>query len=79
LIKARETLAPPKSTNFDFHAANFLLNFAVLRLFPKFFQIGVFGEPFEIVVTEIQAFFERKRGAIKLIRKRIAAREIVKY
>src|ERR1700735_4406536 len=67
-----------KSTNFNFHPPDFILNVAVSRLLAEFFQIRVFGEPVKIVITEVQRFFERERGTVELVGERIAASEVVK-
>src|SRR5262249_21457457 len=62
-----------------FHVANPRLNLLKNRMLAQCPQIGIFSEPFEIVVAQSERSFESFRGSLDFPIERVAAREIVEH
>jgi hypothetical protein len=63
----------------DLHLADFVLDLAIERVFAQGSQIGIFGEPFEITITEIKRPVQGISRGLEFPVQTITAGKIVKH
>ena len=69
----------PVSADFNFHPPDLFSDLSVGGMLAELFQVWILGKPLKIAVSKTQCLFQRQRGALKLVGKRITARQVVKY